>query len=228
MSWHYLQEQVEDCLEALYLDGEQFVPWKTIHTASKSSFKDNKTDSSNPSQSGMTLKHSTGSLGVDEFILSLPDFPVKDSVVLVTDVEKMIHGIFGLTRSELLMKYDPNTHFWKMSLTYLIMSTGEESVLTFPKAGICLNGVLYQHPLLEHHTKGKDFGHDLPTPVASEHRFSGSKFDQSRNTKNLASVVGGKVHPEYHEWMMGWPIGWTGLEPLETDRYQQWLEHFGS
>ena len=29
------------------------------------------------------------------------------------------------------------------------------------------------------------------------------------------------------EWLMGWPLGWTDLKPLETDRFRQWLERFG-
>ena len=36
-----------------------------------------------------------------------------------------------------------------------------------------------------------------------------------------SSKVGGKLNPEFAEWLMGWPIGWTGLEPLETVKYQQ-------
>jgi hypothetical protein len=30
------------------------------------------------------------------------------------------------------------------------------------------------------------------------------------------------------EWLMGWPIGWTGLQPLETDKFQQWLRSHGA
>ncbi len=26
---------------------------------------------------------------------------------------------------------------------------------------------------------------------------------------------------------MGWPIGWTGLKLLETDKFQQWLLSHG-
>ena len=30
------------------------------------------------------------------------------------------------------------------------------------------------------------------------------------------------------EWLMGWPIGWTDLKPLEMDRYRLWLRlHLG-
>lgn len=34
--------------------------------------------------------------------------------------------------------------------------------------------------------------------------------------------VFGKVTPEAHEYLMGWPIGWTDLRPLETAKFQQW------
>lgn len=39
--------------------------------------------------------------------------------------------------------------------------------------------------------------------------------------KETASQTGGKLNPEFVEWLMGWPIGWTGLQPLETVKYQQ-------
>lgn len=35
--------------------------------------------------------------------------------------------------------------------------------------------------------------------------------------------IGGRLNPEWAEWLMGWPIGWTGLQPLETVKYQQSL-----
>lgn len=32
-----------------------------------------------------------------------------------------------------------------------------------------------------------------------------------------------RLNPEWVEWLMGWPIGHTGLKPLETGRYLEWL-----
>ena len=32
-----------------------------------------------------------------------------------------------------------------------------------------------------------------------------------------------RLNPEWVEWLMGWPIGHTGLKPLGTGRYQEWL-----
>lgn len=37
----------------------------------------------------------------------------------------------------------------------------------------------------------------------------------------------GPLNPEFVEWLMGWPIGATGLEPLETDRFLEFLQKHG-
>lgn len=36
------------------------------------------------------------------------------------------------------------------------------------------------------------------------------------------------LNPDFVEWLMGWPIGWTGLQPLEMDRFQQWWPLLGT
>jgi hypothetical protein len=36
--------------------------------------------------------------------------------------------------------------------------------------------------------------------------------------KKKNKVVGGKLNPTWTEWLMGWPLGWTDLKPLETDK----------
>lgn len=48
-----------------------------------------------------------------------------------------------------------------------------------------------------------------------------SRFVKIWPRKNEAR---GDLNPSYVEWLMGWPIGWTDLEPLETGKYQQWLK----
>jgi len=36
--------------------------------------------------------------------------------------------------------------------------------------------------------------------------------------KKKQILDGGKLNPNWTEWLMGWPIGWTDLKPLETDK----------
>lgn len=35
-------------------------------------------------------------------------------------------------------------------------------------------------------------------------------------------TVFGKATPAAHEWLMGWPIGWSDCAPLETGKFQLW------
>lgn len=39
----------------------------------------------------------------------------------------------------------------------------------------------------------------------------------------LANQVGGKLNPPWVEWLMGWPINWTALEPVGTG-WSLWLQ----
>jgi hypothetical protein len=67
----------------------------------------------------------------------------------------------------------------------------------------------------------------LPTPTAHNAKEGNYPGERRRRTPPLGAVFGGKPNPEYVEWMMGWPIGWTALEGLETDKFRQWLDSHG-
>jgi hypothetical protein len=57
----------------------------------------------------------------------------------------------------------------------------------------------------------------------------GQKHLQAQAHKHLTSscVDGGKLNPTWVEWLMGWPMTWTALQPLETAKFQQWLRSHG-
>ena len=44
---------------------------------------------------------------------------------------------------------------------------------------------------------------------------------------NNQQKTGGQLNPTWVEWLMGWPLGWTDLKPLEMDKFQKWLELHG-
>lgn len=48
---------------------------------------------------------------------------------------------------------------------------------------------------------------------------SGTTLEREANQ----SGVSGRLNPEFVEWLMGWPIGHTGLEPVAMDRWHEWL-----
>jgi hypothetical protein len=46
-----------------------------------------------------------------------------------------------------------------------------------------------------------------------------NKFTTPEEARAMGAGNGGTLNPLWVEWLMGWPIGWTGLEPLETVKY---------
>src|SRR6185437_3380729 len=54
-----------------------------------------------------------------------------------------------------------------------------------------------------------------PTPAATDWKGS-SKMGQRRGQLSEAAALGGQLNPTWVEWLMGFPLGWTDLEPSET------------
>ena len=78
-----------------------------------------------------------------------------------------------------------------------------------------------------------------PTPLASCGSKPDSDAERRRNSPHMESAVKlveglpvkerRPLNPSWVEWLMGWPIGWTDLKPLVTDRFrnvQQWHSIF--
>jgi hypothetical protein len=57
-----------------------------------------------------------------------------------------------------------------------------------------------------------------PTPTSHNSKKTNAPSESLRNTPTLASQAGGKLNPMWVEWLMGWPMGWTDLKPLEMDK----------
>jgi len=68
------------------------------------------------------------------------------------------------------------------------------------------------------------WSHIWPTPRA---RMGGNKTDTGKCRLEEVALAGGQLNPTWVEWLMGWPLGWTDLKPLEMDKYQQWLDSHG-
>lgn len=75
------------------------------------------------------------------------------------------------------------------------------------------------------------------TPCASDNRDRGNlgmpairrRASMGKQIMLSMSVsdTSGALNPEWVEWLMGWPVGWTDLRPLETDRFHAWLNSHG-
>lgn len=70
-----------------------------------------------------------------------------------------------------------------------------------------------------------------PTPTAGNHKSGGylAEWGGSRARETMATLVPGDqlfgpLNPEWVEWLMGWPTGWTDLKPLATDKFRAWQQ----
>lgn len=133
-------------------------------------------------------------------------------------------------------KYSPKKSTWK---TYL--SLWEEdlpwSSVTLPNWGMTLTGVLWEPdtsarrmPVIAPGWLGESF----PTPSVAMTKGSSKKAlirkdGRSRLRNRLDYWVErdgerGRLNPIFVEWVMGWPSGWTDLQPLEMDKYREWQQ----
>jgi DNA (cytosine-5)-methyltransferase 1 len=77
-----------------------------------------------------------------------------------------------------------------------------------------------------------------PTPVCQDSRHAISRHLEPENSywkSNLGEVVmsmetenTGRLNPMWVEWLMGWPIGWTDLKPLEMDKFHFVQQQLGN
>tara|TARA_R110000868_G_scaffold83144_2_gene234973 strand:- start:2 stop:505 length:504 start_codon:yes stop_codon:yes gene_type:complete len=77
----------------------------------------------------------------------------------------------------------------------------------------------------------------FPTPQASDNRDRGNMSNPSIQRRvamgkqiMLSQSVdqnSGQLNPPWVEWLMGWPLEWTDLNPLETDKFQEWQKEHG-
>lgn len=106
--------------------------------------------------------------------------------------------------------YDQGT----CSLRMLPRSSEEDSTrcsVIFTNAGSMQSGRLYRRAAWVPHTHEKDCSL-WPTPRANGGSSAGGSNARKSAIRN-GTYVTGKRNPNHTEWLMGFPIGWTEIEP---------------
>ena len=239
MSYTYLLEQGEESSAECFSDIPQSVLLNLNLTAEKSCSKDNETESYPSSQSGMMLKPSTGDRGEEKLTSSVEGSRVRTSarqerepVSTVNDQE------CGEKCKELSVKFDLKSSSWKTHL-YLWEEDLLESSVILPRWGMMQSGVCWELTMPELHTKESESG-SWPTPRCQMARRPNWERVETGNHKcNLEDYTAIKegltrgsgkwsLNPEWCEWLMGWPVGWTNAtEPLGMDKFRSWLRQHG-
>jgi hypothetical protein len=69
----------------------------------------------------------------------------------------------------------------------------------------------------------------FPTPTATNTKavhMRGADNGKEREPR-VVQEGGGQLNPDWVEWLMGWPLGWTDLKPSGTDKFQAWCALHG-
>lgn len=155
-------------------------------------------------------------------------------------------------------RFDPDSYSWRTAQGLpLPASTGLSQI--FSRSGIAAYGRYWALDTSALHTTGTGSG-SWPTPTTQGNEFCPSmakwpkharlqretfptctaseagrgKAARGKNAQGGPSqgeYLGGKPNPEWREWLMGWPIKWSALGPLATDRSQtftRWLSAFST
>jgi hypothetical protein len=246
MSFHYLPELVGASSEHTSSDGDPSVRWRSNRTAGKSSCGAKGTVCFPCSQSGTTCEPSTVQHGMESWMSSRRDFLASPSPSPDDAPAQTTNGTCGLRRSGSFAKWDRDSSSWRTYQGSLIQDTSDEYSGTWPRQGMMLDGAVSELTMLGLPTSASDSG-SWPTPQASDAMAVGfCETSTARKERGLSRpsgtrigtclkydrrterhVVDGFPNPILSEWLMGYPINWTALEPLAMGRFRQWLEQFG-
>jgi hypothetical protein len=235
MSWLFSRVLVEEYLGDTSLDGEPSVQLNGNPTQLAYLPQDKMTVFSRLSRFGMTYKPLTEDRGEALLTLYLAAFLAKTSPQPEREKELTENGQeCGEKWHASFTKYDPNSSSWKTHQCSLLGDLDEFSE-TWPQWGLMRSGECWEQQMSAHRTSGTESGlleKMWPSPKARDHKDGTTKGTQNRDSPDLGKVVGqsketGALNPTWVEWLMGWPLGWTDLKPLETDKFQKWQDEHG-
>ena len=245
MSWHYLQAGEVASWEGTCLDGAPSALLSLLPTSEKSCLPVSGTSSYQSSPFGTMCEPLTESHGVDKLTLSAGDSPAKISVQRGGVLEYQANEAdFGKKWRASFAKYNHDLSLWKTAQCSLVEDL-ESFSGTWPRWGLMRGGECWELMTLE--PTMPEIGYGLwPTPVKSDalvpfgHKTMEKKEKKERRKSGahigsqltwfrgaLPYVVDGRINPILPEWLMGWPPGWTDLQPLAMDKFQQWQRQHG-
>lgn len=229
MSWYFSPEQAAAAWQATSLGGDRSVTSSEITTALLSSMPESGTEFYQRLRSGRTLEPLTDDRGAARWISSLPDSLVSHLADKEKENQIKTREMDGLIPSESLGKWDRDSRFWRTCQVCLITNTLDRFSGTWPRQGTMWNGECWERPTLEPPTVGKDCGWSVPTPSAVDWKGSGYPRNGRGPNNNLRDWFKFHYKAQYPlvvpvEYLMGWPIGWTDLEPLAMDKFQRWQQ----
>ncbi len=243
MSWHFSRALVEEYSAGNFSDGEPCAllsgsPTPLLFCASAKTM-----EFFSRSRCGMTFAPSTDGLGAGLLMWFLAGFHAPTLAPQDGGQELMASTPdSGWKWPGSLARYDRDSSMWRTRQCSLLGDWDEYSE-TWPRWGLMRDGELLGETISEPQTSESESGY-WPTPKhgpidASCTMETALKWADKSQQDNLSYAVAkaehqegrhmphGQLNPTWVEWLMGWPIGWTDLEPLAMDRFQEWWRLHG-
>jgi hypothetical protein len=218
MSWLFSRALVEEYSAERCSDGELCAQLNVSPTPQAYLQPDRMTEFSRLSRFGMTFAPLTADRGVAVLMLFLAAFPVRPIPQRLR--EKTLRTISG-------RRCDGS---WQMSLpgTYLPRTSKDArsiaQQMTLKRWVTSQELSNFQPPSWVRLTFGRDIGF-LHTPTATAN-YASPSMQKWPGCRAFVAVFG-KPTPSNHEWLMGWPLGWSALQPLETVKFLSWQQQHG-
>jgi hypothetical protein len=233
MSWLYSQVLVAEYSEANSLAGAPSALSSASPTPQAYSSPDRMTAFSRLSRFGMTFAPLTDDHGEAVLTWFLAGFLAKTSARqgkerALTEPE----ADFGARWLESFARWDRATSSWKTPQCSLLADLDVFSE-TWPRWGMMRAGECSEQSMPVRTTNEKESGL-WRSPCARDWKgtTANTTYDQGR-AQYIQLTEGGSVsgtiypNPITYEALMGWPLGWTDLKPLETDKFRQWQHSHG-
>jgi hypothetical protein len=204
------------------LDGEPSAQLNTTPMPDQYYWPDKTTEHSRLARFGMTCERLTENHGAELLMWYLAGFHARTLAPPEMGLGSTeTKADYGMSSGGLLAKYSRDSSEWKTAQCSLL-GDSEKFSETWPRWGSMRNGVAYLAEVSVPTIYEIESGSLLPTPTCHNAKEGAYPSEYERNTPTLATHVGGKIHPNFTEWMMRWPLDWTDLKPLATDKFQSW------
>ena len=236
MNLHCSLAQAVESSEGSSLGGEPSVPSRSTSIANGFLCSGRMTESLSRSRFGRTSEHSTGNPGLDAWISSQAGSRARTSVRPEKAQESTGNDQdFGWKWPGSFAKYDPATSSWK-TRQCSVLGGLEEFSETWPKWGSMRDGECLALAPLVRYVRASESGLSLLRPTATCWKAwtflnISSLIRKGHADGNIqeqfARLFRRMITPESNEILMLWPQGWSDLKPLETVRFQRWLEQHG-
>ena len=237
MSWLFSRALVAEYSEGALSDTEQCALWKSTPTQRPHWLQGRTTGLSNLSRSGMTYVPLTDAHGAALLTSFLEASRAKTSALRARVPDWLENAVVCGESSP--ASSAKSSRRGSSSKTAPSCEQGDLTSCskTLPGWGMMRRGVCSVHPMWVPPIFASVRGW-WPTPCASEGRDCGSRWERlipldkgGRIQRRMASLglpetrqtTKATLNPSWVEWLMGWPVGWTVLQPSGTDKYQQWL-----